>query len=252
MKISVVTVAWNAARTIRHTVESFLEQTHLDAELLVIDGASTDETLSIVARYDDPRILVISEPDHGLYDAMNKGLRSFSGDAVGFLNADDRYCDRNALAEIAHALASHDAVTGNLDFVADHESRRIVRRWRGSAFRPGAFRRGWMPAHPTFYMRRDLAERTGLFDTSYRIAADYDYMLRSLELGAGSEALHVAHLDSVLVHMLAGGTSTSGLGAYLRGNLESLRARRRWLGSGVIDAALFAKPLGKLGQFAVR
>jgi len=252
MKISVVTVAWNAEGTIGNTIDSFLGQSHRDAELLVIDGASTDETLALVKGYDDPRVRLISEPDEGLYDAMNKGLRLFSGDAVGFLNADDSYHDDGALAAIAEALRASDAVTGNLDFIADHASRRVVRRWRGSPFRPGAFRRGWMPAHPTFYIRRELAERTGLFDTGYRIAADYDYMLRALELDRGGASPRVAHLDRVLVDMLAGGTSTAGWGAYLRGNLESLKARRKWLGSGIVDAALFAKPLGKLGQYAVR
>ncbi|MCL5778825.1 glycosyltransferase [Limibaculum sp. FT325] len=250
MKISVVTVAWNAAPTIGHTIDSVLGQTHPDIEHLVIDGASTDRTAEIVRSYEDPRIRLVSEPDRGLYDAMNKGLRLFAGDAVGFLNADDRFAAPDTLAQIAAALATNDAVLGNLDFVADLTGGQVTRRWRGTPFRRGAFRRGWMPAHPTFYIRRALAERTGAFDTGYRIAADYDFMLRALELGP--EAPRVAFLDRVLVHMMAGGASTSGLGAYLRGNLESLRARQRWLGAGAVDLALVAKPLGKLGQFARR
>lgn len=250
MMISVVTVAWNAAGTIRHSIESFLAQTHDEAELLIIDGASTDATVGIARSYDDPRIRIVSEPDRGLYDAMNKGLRLFRGDAIGFLNSDDAYADERVLADIAAALGEHDAVMGNLDFVENHETRRVLRQWRGSPFRPGAFRRGWMPAHPTFYIRRALAERTGEFDTGYRIAADYDFMLRALELS--EPPVRTVHLDRVMVNMMAGGASTAGLRSYLRGNLESLRSRRAWLGSGVIDRALLAKPLGKVGQFMAR
>lgn len=248
MMISVVTVAYNAAATIRHTVESFLAQDHAEAELLVIDGASPDGTAEIARSYRDPRIRVVSEPDRGIYDAMNKGLGLYRGDAVGFLNADDRFHDPAVLTDIAHALAGADAVSGNLDFVADHASRRVVRSWRGTPFRPGAFRRGWMPAHPTFYVRREVAARVGRFDTAMRIAADYEFMLRALE----QAPVRAAFLDRVLVDMMVGGSSTTGIGAYLRGNIESLRARRRWLGSGPVDYALVAKPLGKIGQFLRR
>ncbi|MDT8345542.1 MAG: glycosyltransferase family 2 protein [Thermohalobaculum sp.] len=252
MKISVVTVAFNSGRTIRHTIESFLAQTHREAELLVIDGASTDDTCAIVRSYADPRIRLLSEPDRGLYDAMNKGLGLFGGDAVGFLNSDDRYNNPGVLGAIAAALAQHDVVCGNLDFVEDHVSRRVVRRWRGRPWRPGGFRRGWMPAHPTFYVRRAVAARTGAFDLGYRIAADYDFMLRAVEFGGGDRPVRAAFIADVMVDMMIGGASTSGLGAYLRGNLESLRSRRRWLGSGLIDTALLAKPFGKLGQFVAR
>ena len=244
MKISVITVSWNAAATIRHTIDSFQNQSHRDAELLVIDGASHDGTADIVRGYADPRIRLTSEPDRGIYDAMNKGLGLFSGDAVGFLNSDDAFHDAGVLSDIAEALEGHDAVCGNLDFVADHRSRRVVRRWRGTPFRQGAFRRGWMPAHPTFYVRRHVAQRVGAFDTSLRIAADYEFMLRALELGPA----RVAFLDRVMVDMMAGGASTAGWRAYVRGNMESLRARRRWLGSGPVDYALLAKPLSKLRQ----
>lgn len=248
MKVSVVTVAYNSEATIGHTVRSFLAQSWRDAELLVIDGASTDGTVEVVRAFDDPRIRLVSEPDRGLYDAMNKGLRLFSGDAVGFLNSDDRFHDAESLAAIAGGLGDHDVVFGNLDFVDDHESARVVRRWRGSPWRPGAFRAGWMPAHPTFYIRRAVAERTGEFCTDYRISADYDFMLRAME----TAPCRAAFLDRVLVDMMYGGSSTAGWRAYLRGNLESLAARRRWLGAGPVDRAFFAKPLSKVGQWLHR
>jgi glycosyltransferase involved in cell wall biosynthesis len=246
VKVSVITVCYNAEKTIAFSIESFLRQTHGSKELLIIDGASTDGTMDIVQSFKGDSILTISERDRGLYDAMNKGLARFSGEAVGFLNADDRYHDRNVLSDIAGALEESDIVFGNLDFVADHMTSRVVRRWRGSAFRRGAFKRGWMAAHPTFYVRKAVAAAVGSFNTELRIAADYDYMLRALEL----HPFRTQFLDRIFVDMMAGGNSTAGLFSYLRGNHESLKARQRWLGSGLIDLALAAKPLRKIGQFA--
>jgi len=147
VKISVVTVSFNSAATIRWTVESLLEQSHTDAELLVVDGASRDDTVAVVSGYGDPRVRVVSERDKGIFDAMNKGLRLFDGDALGFLNSDDRYHDRDALAAIADALDRHDIAYADIDIVDGHETRRVVRKWRNTPWRKGAFRGGWMPAH---------------------------------------------------------------------------------------------------------
>ncbi len=245
MKISVVMVAFNSARTIRYAIESFLAQTYRDAELVIVDGASTDNTVAIAESYRDARIRVYSEPDEGIFFAMNKGLRLYRGDAIGYLNSDDCYHDRDALARIAEALAAHDIVHGNLNFVREHEMKAVVRRWRGTPYRRRAFRKGWMPAHPTFYMRREIAERTGFFDPSLPIAADYDFMLRAMETGPVTSAF----IDHVLIDMMTGGNSTASWMGYVRGNLESLRSRQRWLGSGVVDYALVAKPAQKIGQF---
>jgi glycosyltransferase involved in cell wall biosynthesis len=246
VQISVVTVCWNAAATLAATLDSFFAQTHPDKELIVIDGASTDDTLSIVNRYACAQLTVISELDRGLYDAMNKGLAVFRGDAVGFLNADDRYRDESALAAIAEALGGADACFGDLDFVDRSGLGRVVRRWRATPWRKGAFRRGWMPAHPTFYCRRDLAESVGGFDLRYRLAADYDFMLRALELNE----VRAVQVRRVLVEMGDGGRASASVAARLRHNLEALDSRRRWLGAGLVDYALFAKPLSKAGQFA--
>ena len=171
---------------------------------------------------------------------------SIAGDAVGFLNADDRYADGRVLSRIAAALSEADIAFGNLDFVADQESQKVVRRWRGTPYQKGAFRRGWMPAHPTFYVRRAVADSAGWFDTRYRVAADYDFMLRALELGN----FRATFIDSVLIHMAQGGVSTHGVAAYVRHNREALLSRRRWLGAGLVDYALLAKPLRKLTQFS--
>ena len=245
MKVSVVTVCRNAQATIAGTLESFFAQDHPDKELVVVDGASTDGTLAIVRGFAHPAMTVISERDAGLYDAMNKGLGAFTGDAVGFLNADDRFADAGALAAIDGALGESEVAYGDLDVVRPSDDR-IVRRWRSTAWRKGAFRQGWMPPHPTFYCRRVAVARIGRFDLGYRLAADYDFMLRALEL----HDFRVARLERVLVRMGDGGRSSAGLRARLQHNLEALAARRRWLGAGLVDAALIAKPARKLAQFA--
>lgn len=246
MKISVLTVARNSAATIRYTLDSFFSQDHADKELVIIDGASTDATLSIVRRYPQDQIRFLSEPDKGMYDALNKGLRLYSGDAVGVLNSDDTYRDQTVLSRIAESLQNADVVHGHLDFVASHETKTAVRRWRAEPRPAAGFRSGWMPAHPTFYVKRDVAEKVGAFDLSLKTAADYDWMLRTIDIHGYQPAL----IDHVMIDMLRGGRSTASLAAHFRHNWEALRARRRWLGSGLIDYTLIAKPARKLGQFA--
>ena len=244
MKISVVTVCRNAAATIGETLASFAAQSHGDKELLVIDGASTDGTPAIARAFEREGVSVISEPDRGLYDAMNKGLAAFGGDAVGFLNADDRYHDADALAALATALEEAHICFGDLDYVDGPARDRVVRRWRATPWRKGGFRQGWMPPHPTFYCRRAVVDQIGRFDLRYRLAADYDFMLRALELGD----FNAAHIPRVLIDMGAGGRTSASVGARLHHNFEALASRRRWLGAGLIDYALFAKPLGKASQ----
>jgi glycosyltransferase involved in cell wall biosynthesis len=244
MKISVITVCFNSASTIRRTLDSYFAQDWPDKELLVIDGASSDATLEVVRSYPQDRMTVLSEPDRGMYDALNKGLRLYRGDAVGVLNSDDAYCKSSALSRIAEALAHADMVHGHLDFFDGRG--RVVRQWRAGPPPQGAFRTGWMPAHPTFYVRRAVAEAVGPFDLAYRTASDYDWMLRAIERHAFTLAL----IDEVLIDMALGGKSTAGWGARLDHNLEALQSRRKWLGAGFFDYALFAKPARKLGQFA--
>ncbi|TIL46152.1 glycosyltransferase family 2 protein [Mesorhizobium sp.] len=248
MKISILTVCWNSAATIRHTIDSFLAQDHGDKELVVIDGNSSDETLPIVRSYPPDQIRLISEPDSGMYDALNKGLRLYTGDAVGVLNSDDCFHDRTALRRISAGLETADIVHGDLDFVEDHLSKRVVRRWRAAARPAKGFRTGWMPAHPTFYVRRKVADAVGAFDLSLKVASDYDWMLRAVELHGFSSVV----VDCVLVDMMVGGASTKNFRSHIEHNIEALQSRRRWLGSGLIDYALVAKPARKIGQFLTK
>jgi len=244
MKISVVTASFNSEATIRSTIESFLAQDHPEKEMLVIDGASSDATLAIVESFGSDAIRVISEKDHGVYDAMNKGFHLFQGDAIGFLNSDDTFHDSRALSDIAAALQDSDIVYGDLDMVTDHGSKRIVRSWRGGTFKRNSFQLGWVPPHPTFYMRKEVASKVGDYDLSYITTADYDYMLRALALND----FRVRYIPRVLVDFQMGGISTQGWRVTLRGNLECLRSRRAHLNAPVIDAAFFLRFIRRIFQ----
>jgi glycosyltransferase len=244
MKISVVTASFNSEATIGFTIESFLSQSHPEKEMLVIDGASGDGTLKIVESFASDAIRVFSEPDNGVYDAMNKGFHLFEGDAVGFLNSDDTFHDANVLAEIASGLQDADIVYGDLNMVTDHRTKRLARVWRGGAFRRYSFQLGWVPPHPTFYMRREVAQKVGDYDLSYLTTADYDYMLRALALND----FRARYIPRVIADFQMGGISTSGLGVTVRANLECLRSRRQHLNAPLIDAAFFLRFLRRIFQ----
>lgn len=248
MKISVIMVCFNSEATIRFAVDSFLAQDHTDRELIVVDGASRDRTVEIVRNYQSPLITLTSEPDLGLYDAMNKGLRRFTGDAFGFLNSDDRYHDPQALSRIAAGLANADLVTGDLDFVRTHDGFSPVRVWKAGRYRPGAFRRGWSVPHPTTYARRAVFEKVGEFDLSFPLAADYDWLLRALEI----EGFRHSIITSTLVNMMVGGKSTAGVRAVLQNTYEKLKVRQSRLEAGFADAAIIYNAVMKLKQLSVR
>jgi glycosyltransferase len=244
MKISVVTVAYNSAGTIRQAIESFLRQHHVSKELLIVDGCSTDETVSIAESYRTDSIRVISEKDAGIYDAMNKGLRLFTGDAVGFLNSDDTFRTDRSLDLICEGLRDADIVFGDLYMVTDHGTKRVLRTWKAGEFSPAAFRLGWMPPHPTFYMRRNVVEKVGEFDLRYRIAGDYDYMLRAM-LVHDHKVKYVPHF---LVDYQLGGISSGSIRGMVKSNLECLDSRRRHLNAPIVDAALALRPMRRLLQ----
>jgi glycosyltransferase len=237
MKISVVTASYNSELTIGFTIESFLAQNYPQKEMLVIDGASNDATLKIVASFGSDAIRVFSERDSGVYDAMNKGLHLFDGDVVGFLNSDDTFNDSNVLSDIAAAMQDADIVYGDLNMVTDHRTKRLARAWRGGAFKRNSFQLGWVPPHPTFYMRREVAEKVGDYDLSYITTADYDYMLRALVLND----FRVRYIPRVIADFQMGGISTRGWRVTARGNLECLRSRRTHLNAPIIDAAFFLR-----------
>jgi glycosyltransferase len=237
MKISVVTASYNSQATIGFTIQSFLEQDHPEKEMLVIDGASSDATLKIVESFGSDAIRVFSEKDKGVYDAMNKGFHLFEGDAIGFLNSDDIFHDSRVLSDIAAALRNADIAYGDLHMVTDHRTKRVVRSWRGGTFNRRSFQLGWVPPHPTFYIRKEVAQKVGDYDLSYITTADYDYMLRALALND----FRAHYIPRVLVDFQIGGISTQGWRVTLRGNLECLRSRREHLKAPVIDPAFFLR-----------
>ncbi len=182
MKISVITACYNAAATIEDTVKSVLAQEGVELEYIVVDGASTDATMEIMGRYRRGITTLISEPDKGMYDALNKGLANASGEIIAFLNADDVYAGPDVLRQVVKAFEEGDTETvyGNLKYVDRADTARVVRSWDSGAYRKTKWRKGWMPPHPAFFVRRECYERWGGFDTSFRSAADYELMLRFL------------------------------------------------------------------------
>ena len=244
MKISVITASYNSAKTIGSTIESFLRQEYPEKEMVVIDGVSSDTTLEVVKSFGSPLIRVVSEKDKGVYDAMNKGFRMFDGDIVGFLNSDDTFHDHNVLGDIAAAMRDADIVYGDLNMVVDHNTKKLVRVWRGGVFRRHSFQLGWVPPHPTFYMRREVARKVGEYDLSYVTTADYDYMLRALALND----FRVNYIPRVIADFQMGGISTRGIGVTIRGNLECLRSRQAHLNAPFIDAAFFLRFIRRIFQ----
>jgi glycosyltransferase involved in cell wall biosynthesis len=246
---SIVTVVRNRADTIADAIASVAAQHYAGVAHLVIDGASTDGTLSTIERHRERLSYFVSEPDAGIYDAMNKGLRAATGEVVGFLNADDVYADEWVLGDVAECFEdpSVDAVYGDLVYVSGADPRRIVRYWRSGEYRPGAFRSGWMPAHPTFFARRAVYERYGGFDLSFRLQADFDLTMRLLEV----HRIGFRYLPRVLVRMRTGGATNSSIRNVIRGNLEAYRACRKNL-ERVSPIFLVRKVLSRVPQFFVR
>jgi len=254
MRISVVTVCFNAATTVADAAQSVLGQVPhpelpFDLEYIVVDGGSTDGTLDALAPFRDRIATLISEPDRGLYDAMNKGIKAATGDVVAILNADDVYASTNVLARVAATFreTGAEAVYGDLHYVDPEDLGKVTRRWRAGAFSRGAFRRGWMPPHPTLFVTRSCYERWGLFTLSLRSAADYELMLRFIH----RHGMSLAYLPETLVLMRAGGVSNASWRHRLRAHREDWQAWRM-NGYPAPPLTLLAKPLRKLPQFLFR
>lgn len=232
MRISVITATYNSGRTIGDTLESVLRQTYSDVELIVVDGASRDDTMDVVRRYEPRfggRLHWTSEPDRGIYDAMNKGIARATGDVIGILNSDDFYTSDTVLERVAEAMAGGDvdAVYGDIHYVRDGDLHRCVRYYSSRPFRRWMMRLGFMPAHPSFYCRREVYERCGTFDTTYRVAADFENLLRLIYVNH----IKTRYLPVDFVTMRTGGASTSGLSSHrqiMRDHLRALRSNRVW------------------------
>ena len=245
MKISIITVVWNNAKTIKDAINSVLNQSYKDIEYIVIDGASTDGTIAILQSYGD-KIKFISEKDNGLYDAMNKGIRMATGDVVGILNSDDFYASNKILQIVADEFlkGNIDSVYANLEYIDANDPKRVIRYWRSKKYQEGLFRSGWHPAHPTFFVKKEIYEKYGVFDLSFKIAADYELMLRFFE----KYKIISSYVDEVFVKMRIGGESNKSIKNIIKANMESYKA---WKANGLyINPLVFLlKPFSKIIQF---
>ena len=244
MKISIVTTVLNDVRVGRALESVLSQELGCDLETVVVDGGSDDGTLDEIARLQDGIDVLVSEPGSGIYGGMNKGISRTTGDVVGILNADDRYSDHRVLADIIRTFerSCADACFGNI--VYENAAGRHVRYWRSGSSSRLKWHLGWMPPHPGFFVKREIYERFGTFDTSLRIAADYELMLRLLV----RHNIRAVHIDRVLVRMALGGESNRSLGNILRGALD---VRESWHLNGLFGGELAAllKPASKIDQY---
>jgi glycosyltransferase len=248
IKISLITVTWQSAATLAETIQSVRRQNCDDLEYIVVDGGSTDGTLELLKQNEDVVTHWISEPDKGIYDAMNKGLGLAKGEVVGFLNADDFLASSHILADIRNHFTrfSPDLIYGDLEYVSLTQPQHVVRYWQSKPFRHSLLKRGWMPPHPTVYVKRDFFHRVGFFDLNYRISADYDWLLRAFS----QPKTRCDYLPKVLVKMRLGGVSNRSLRGLMIKSSEDYKALRS---SGVGGlSTLFLKNASKLSQFVLR
>jgi glycosyltransferase involved in cell wall biosynthesis len=224
IKFSVITVSRNSVETIERAIKSVGQQNWSNVEHIVIDGGSTDGTVEVLQNNCSKLSYMISEPDHGIYDAMNKGLLQASGDVICFLNSDDQYASADVLSEVALRMELHglDALMGDVSYFEKSDPMRIVRRYQSSHFSPKRLAWGWMPAHPALFLRKHIFDSVGGFKINYRISGDFEFIVRAFN----KSNLTYMHFPEVLVRMQVGGVSTGGWRSKILLNQEMLRACR--------------------------
>ncbi len=228
MKISIITVSYNSSKTIKDTFDSMLSQTYNNIEYIVVDGNSKDNTIDIVKEYEQKflgrnvEFKWISEKDKGLYDAMNKGIKMATGDYIGILNSDDFYFDEFVIEKILKALENNltDSLYGNLYYVEENNTNKIVRNWKSQKYQNGLFEKGWQIAHPTFFVKKEVYDKYGLFNLDFRIAADYEIILRFIK----KYKISTQFLDEYIIKMRLGGESNQNIKNIIKGNKEIYKA----------------------------
>lgn len=246
MKVSIITVCYNAESTIEFALQSVLNQHYKDIEYIVIDGASSDMTLSIIKKYEGKIAKIVSEKDNGMYYALNKGIELATGDVVGLLHADDFYASNKIISRIVTEFQSKniDAVYGDLQYVFKEDINKVFRNWNSNPYNPSLFLKGWMPPHPTFFVKRECYKDFGKFNTTFSISADYELMLRFLY----KHNIKATYIPEVIVKMRVGGVSNISIQNRIKANMED---RRAWKINGLKPnvLTLFLKPLSKLRQY---
>lgn len=248
VKISIITVVFNRIDYVMDAVLSLKKQNYHNIEHIVIDGSSTDGTFELLRKHLDKSTLLISEPDDGIYFAINKGLKFATGDIIGLLHSDDFFADENVLSDVADAFSDStiNAVYGDLQYIAQDNLEKVIRTWIAGNFRPSDLKYGWMPPHPTLFLRKKLLKFYGDYDTSFDIAADYEFILRYF----CQYEFRCAYISRVLVKMRMGGVSNQSLSKIVKKSSEDYRAIKRHGIGGVFT--LIMKNLRKLNQFSWR
>lgn len=244
--VTIITASYNSRISIKDAINSVLSQRYINLKYIIIDGGSTDGTGDIIKSYGGKITKFISEPDKGIYDAMNKGIKMASGDVIGILNSDDMYADDAVLKDVAETFerTGADAVYGDLVYVNKDDTNEVVRYWKSGPYKPGSFRKGWHPAHPALFVRKAIYDKYGVFDTSFDISADFELMLRFFE----KHSIKTVYLPRVLVKMRVGGESNRSLANIIKGNVNILRAFWK---SGIFVTPLYTlrRAWGKMKQF---
>lgn len=225
IKISIVTATYNSANTIKDTIESVLKQDYHNIEHIIVDGVSKDDTLAIVQSYGDKIAKVISEPDKGIYDAMNKGIKMATGDVIGILNSDDFFATDNVISLIVSGFENNpelDGVYSNLFYVEQDNPSKIVRHWVSKPFKQKSFFHGWHPPHPTLYLKKEVYEKYGYFDLNFPLAADFELMLRFFE----KYKIKTKYIDYTTIRMRLGGATSKNWENVRKQNVECLEAFR--------------------------
>lgn len=250
MKISIITITYNSGTTVEDTIKSVISQDFPDKEYLIIDGLSKDNTLDIVNSYGKYIDKVISEKDKGLYDALNKGIKHASGDVIGMLHSDDIYANDQVLSKIAQQFAMDptvEAVYADLVFVDRNDTNKILRSWKAGAYQEDSFKKGWMPPHPTFFVKKSVYENFGGFNLDLKLSADYELMLRLIH----KHKIKVAYLPESIVKMRMGGISNTSFFVKLKANMEDKLAWRiNDMKPGFLTT--FLKPIKKLKQYFIK
>ncbi|EJD6663201.1 glycosyltransferase family 2 protein [Providencia sp. CRE-3FA-0001] len=245
MKISIITATYNSSKTIIDTILSLEKQTYSNIEYIIVDGASSDNTLDIIKKYSTKISTIISEPDKGIYDALNKGIMASTGDIVGFLHSDDIFAYPNAIEDLVNTLVNDEsqAIYADLEYVSKENTENVVRRWVSGSYKHENLKKGWMPPHPTFFMKKELYKEHGVFDLNFKISADYDSLLRYLWL----HNISVSYLPKVVTKMRVGGESNRSFLNILKKTKEDILVLQKnnifWV------YPLFMKNISKLPQF---
>ncbi|RAU83281.1 glycosyltransferase family 2 protein [Pontibacter arcticus] len=246
MKVSIITIVYNNRDTIADAIDSVLAQTYPNIEYIVVDGLSKDGTIDIIKGYGDRISTFVSEKDAGLYDALNKGVRLATGDVIGFLHSDDIFYNDNAVASVVEAFAQNktNSIYADLVYVDRQNPDKVIRNWKSGEYRHSSFKNGWMPPHPTFYVKKEIYQKLGLYNTTFKSAADYELMLRYLY----KHKISTAYLPEYLVRMRVGGKSNVTLKNRIRANKEDYQA---WVINKLQPRfyTRFLKPLRKISQF---